>query len=260
MLSIKGSEFENRDFFDIIYAPDQAHLQLLFQSLISPAPPLQRGSLGIHSGSSSGGSGSGTGSGSAGGSTTDSTNFGYGASLGMSHAGGASTGLGTGSSGGVGAAAGHRGVGGHGNGAAKKGPSSTAGKSFTTYARINAHGASSSLPALTLPGVSAGSAGGVGTPTAVWEIRAHATGVQGAGMNSGAMGDAGNASFGMGNSVQGQGQGWYEDQSLKGKAVWVMGRKVADGSGEDSVQSYVTSVWHSRWRLDGLGRCQSKGT
>jgi hypothetical protein len=95
------------------------------------------------------------------------------------------------------------------------------GRSFTTYARVM-----------------------VGSGTAVWEIRAHATMAEQQG------GAGGNAVFGLGGagtgtlvpSQQGQGQGVGAagadgGAGLAGKAVWVMGRKVADPAGEDNAQS-----------------------
>lgn len=65
----------------------------------------------------------------------------------------------------------------------------------------------------------------------VWELRAHATGLDGGNMN-------GSGSFGLAGSGTMVPQG-TEGGEAKGRAVWVMGRKIGEmsGDGEGNGQS-----------------------
>lgn len=93
--------------------------------------------------------------------------------------------------------------------------SSGTGKSHTTYARIL-----SSDPAdISRSG-----------PVA-WELRAHATGLDGVGASL-----AGAGGYRLDGTVIQRGSA--DEGTLKGKAVWVMGRRIGSGSA-DEAQSYV---------------------
>jgi hypothetical protein len=96
--------------------------------------------------------------------------------------------------------------------------------SRTTYARM-------------LSGKGAGG-GTTAAQTAIWEVRVHATGLDGI-PGAGGM----EAGFGLGNAgtVVPQGGGFGD---VRGRAVWVMGRKVGEGGSEieGSTQRYVTSL------------------
>ena len=59
----------------------------------------------------------------------------------------------------------------------------------------------------------------------VWELRAHATGLDGGGGN-------GAGSFGLAGAGTVVPQGSGDSGNAKGRAVWVMGRKIGEVSGE----------------------------
>lgn len=61
--------------------------------------------------------------------------------------------------------------------------------------------------------------------TVVWEIRAHATGVEGGDLSA-----SGGFGLGGGGTMVPQSQ---DEGEMKGKAIWLMGRKVAEGNGEE---------------------------
>jgi len=87
-------------------------------------------------------------------------------------------------------------------------PSST-GRSHTAYVRM--------LPSEVEPGKDKG--------PVVWELRAHATGLDGGSAN-------GAGSFGLAGSGTVVPRGSGDTGNAKGRAVWVMGRKIGEGIGE----------------------------
>lgn len=93
------------------------------------------------------------------------------------------------------------------------GPSgSHAGRSQTTYARV----------------LSVDNGDKTRSGPVIWEIRAHATGLEaGYGGQQGGMRLDGSVIT----------PGSLDEGGLKGKAVWVMGRRIGDGSAEDNGQS-----------------------
>lgn len=96
--------------------------------------------------------------------------------------------------------------------------SSSTGRSHTAYVRM--------LTSEVEPGTDKG--------PVVWEIRAHATGLNG-GSTIGA------GSFGLAGSGTVVPQGTGEAEDAKGRAVWIMGRKIGEvgGEAEGNGQSYV---------------------
>jgi len=75
----------------------------------------------------------------------------------------------------------------------------------------------------------------------VWELRMHSIGPDAAASLS--AGGPANIGFGYGGSgaLVPQTQSDSGD-AMKGRAVWVMGRKAVENPGDDNGQSYVTSV------------------
>ncbi|ORY34878.1 hypothetical protein BCR39DRAFT_515313 [Naematelia encephala] len=105
------------------------------------------------------------------------------------------------------------------------GPSG-AGRTQTAYVRILAasepsHPGTSSVATI---GKGSSSSSSSSSGPVVWELRAHATGLDGPLFGGPAFGMAGQG------TVEPQSQG--NEGSLRGKAVWVMGRKVGQGQGE----------------------------
>ena len=78
-------------------------------------------------------------------------------------------------------------------------------------------------PATSRPSSSSGQGSNGDTQTIVWEIRAHATGVEGNGDGQGG--------FGLGGAGTMVPQ-ITEGDELKGKAVWVMARRVGESPAE----------------------------
>lgn len=74
----------------------------------------------------------------------------------------------------------------------------------------------------------------------VWELRVHATS-QEPGPAGGAVGNVGFGYGGSGALVPQQKQQESGDE-MKGRAVWVMGRKAVETTGDDNGQSYVPSL------------------
>lgn len=72
---------------------------------------------------------------------------------------------------------------------------------------------------------SSGDSGASSPKTVVWEIRAHATGVEG---------QSDTPAFGLGGGGTMIPTTTTQGDDLKGKAVWVMGRRVGEGVGDES--------------------------
>lgn len=112
------------------------------------------------------------------------------------------------------------------------------GKSQTTYARMLASADQSRPGSVDGAVKSRGTGGSIGGPV-VWEIRAHATGLDG---DAGSVNPA--AGFGLGGGgtmVPPNRQS--EEGDLRGKAVWVMGRIVGESGAEtENQQSCVASA------------------